>query len=354
MNARRLLLAVAIAFAVLAPGGDAGYAQAPRPNIVVIVADDLGYADIGIHGSKDIPTPNIDALARGGVRFTDAYVTGPHCSPTRAALLTGRYQQRFGHEVNFGGGPAFRDAGLPIDQTTIADRLKAAGYRTALFGKWHLGSTERLHPMARGFDEFFGFLGGDHSYVESMLNGNNPLLDGRRPVEATGYLTDVLTDRAVDFIKREKGRPFFLYLSYNAVHTPMEAPEKYLSRFSTSLTGSDAPTQPCSREWMMESGARSTRCDRKNSKRTRSCSSSATTAGPRCRRRRSTERAMHRCEARSVRRGREASGSRSSSGGKAISRRGKSIRVRSFNSTYCRRRSQPPASQPRPNGSSMA
>jgi arylsulfatase A-like enzyme len=237
MNARRLLLAVAIAFAVLSPGGDAGNAQASRPNIVVIVADDLGYADIGIHGSKDIPTPNIDALARGGIRFTDAYVTGPHCSPTRAALLTGRYQQRFGHEVNFGGGPAFRDAGLPIDQTTIADRLKAAGYRTALFGKWHLGSTERLHPMARGFDEFFGFLGGDHSYVESMLNGNNPLFDGRRPVEATGYLTDVLTDRAVDFIKREKGRPFFLYLSYNAVHTPMEAPEKYLSRFSHITDG---------------------------------------------------------------------------------------------------------------------
>jgi arylsulfatase A-like enzyme len=113
----------------------------------------------------------------------------------------------------------------------MADRLKAAGYRTALFGKWHLGSAEHLHPLARGFDEFYGFLGGDHSYFESAPNGGNPLFDGRTRVEASGYLTDVLTDRAVAFIKREKSRPFFLYLAYNAVHTPMHAAEKYLARF---------------------------------------------------------------------------------------------------------------------------
>ena len=206
-------------------------AQVRQPNIVMIVGDDMGYADIGVHGSKDIPTPHIDALARSGVRFTDAYVTGPHCSPTRAGLLTGRYQQRFGHEVNMGAdaGPI---GGLPLSETTIADRLKAAGYRTALFGKWHLGSAAELHPMSRGFDEFYGFLGGEHSYFESALNGANPLYDGRNRVEASGYLTDVLTDRAVAFIKREKSRPFFLYLAYNAVHTPLHAPEKYLARFT--------------------------------------------------------------------------------------------------------------------------
>ena len=205
-------------------------AQTRQPNIVMIVGDDMGYGDIGVHGSKDIPTPNIDALARAGIRFTDAYVTGPHCSPTRAGLLTGRYQQRFGHEVNM-GADAGPNGGLPASETTIANRLKAGGYRTALFGKWHLGSAEHLHPMSRGFDEFYGFLGGDHSYFESSPNGGNPLYEGRARVEASGYLTDVLTDRAVAFIKREKSRPFFLYLAYNAVHTPLQAPEKYLARF---------------------------------------------------------------------------------------------------------------------------
>jgi arylsulfatase A-like enzyme len=215
--------------AVGAVGNGAPSAQPRQPNIVMIVGDDMGYADIGVHGSRDIPTPNIDALARAGIRFTDGYVTGPHCSPTRAALLTGRYQQRFGHESNFGA--AVPNAGLPASETTMADRLKAAGYRTALFGKWHLGFTERLHPMSRGFDEFYGFLGGDHSYFESTPTDKDPLYEGRTPVAASGYLTDVLTDRAVAFIRREKSRPFFLYLAYNAVHTPMQAPEKYLARF---------------------------------------------------------------------------------------------------------------------------
>ncbi|HEU4934928.1 MAG TPA: sulfatase [Vicinamibacterales bacterium] len=228
LQRRFAILAGALA-TVLASAG-ALSAQSRPPNIVMIVGDDMGYGDIGIHGSKDIPTPNIDALARAGIRFTDAYVTGPHCSPTRAGLLTGRYQQRFGHEVNMGPG-AGPNGGLPLGETTMADRLKAAGYRTALFGKWHLGSAEPFHPLSRGFDEFYGFLGGEHSYFESSPNGANPLMDGRTRVEASGYLTDVLTDRAVAFIKREKARPFFLYLAYNAVHTPMHAPEKYLTRF---------------------------------------------------------------------------------------------------------------------------
>jgi arylsulfatase A-like enzyme len=204
-------------------------AQTRPPNIVLLVADDMGYGDIGVHGSKDIPTPNIDALARGGVRFTDGYVTGPYCSPTRAGLLTGRYQQRFGHEFNLGVGGQF---GLPLSESTLADRLRAAGYRTALFGKWHLGAGEKFHPMSRGFDEFFGFLGGGHSYLDVAAESNNPLLDGRKPATSVTYLTDTLADRAVDFIRREKARPFLLYLAFNAVHTPMHATDKYLARFT--------------------------------------------------------------------------------------------------------------------------
>jgi arylsulfatase A-like enzyme len=205
-------------------------AQSRRPNIVLIVGDDMGYADVGFHGGRDIPTPNIDALARGGIHFTDAYVTGPYCSPTRAGLMTGRYPQRFGYEFNPVGNP---EPGLPLDQHTMADRLKAAGYRTALFGKWHLGSDARLHPMERGFDEFFGFLGGDHSYFDAAPAKGEPIFDGRKPAEHMGYLTDELADRAVDFVQRQRSRPFFLYLAFNAVHTPMHATEKYLARFTS-------------------------------------------------------------------------------------------------------------------------
>lgn len=127
-----------------------------RPNILLIVGDDMGYADVGFHGCKDIPTPHLDKLASVGTRFTNGYVTGPYCSPTRAGLLTGRYQQRFGHEFNPGGGKQ----GMPTSEKTIADHLKAGGYKTALIGKWHLGSEPEFHPQQRGFDEFFGFLGG--------------------------------------------------------------------------------------------------------------------------------------------------------------------------------------------------
>ena len=215
---------------LLSFGQTVGEAQGRRrPNIVLIVADDMGYADVGFQGSRDIPTPNIDAIARNGIRFTDAYVSGPYCSPTRAGLMTGRYPQRFGHEFNPPGNPEF---GLPLDQTTMADRLKAAGYRTALFGKWHLGSAPQLRPMERGFDEFFGFLGGDHSYLDAMPASRGPVFDGNTPVEKIGYLTDDLADRAVSFIERNRSRPFFLYLAFNAVHTPMQATEKYLSRFA--------------------------------------------------------------------------------------------------------------------------
>jgi arylsulfatase A-like enzyme len=206
-------------------------AQRRPPNIVVIVTDDMGYADIGIHGCKDIPTPNIDTLARSGVRFTNAYVSGPYCSPTRAGLLTGRYPQRFGHEFNPDPSAFNAEPGLPLSETTLADRLRAVGYHTGIFGKWHLGTAEQFHPMSRGFDEFFGFLGADHSYLDTQAATRNPLLDGRKIVDRTDYLTEAFADRAVDFIKRQKSQPFFLYLAFNAVHTPLEVTQKYLDRF---------------------------------------------------------------------------------------------------------------------------
>ena len=228
----RMLAVTTVVFSLLCFSCWVAQAQRRPPNILVIVTDDMGYEDIGIHGSKDIPTPNIDALAKVGIRFTDAYVSGPYCSPTRAGLLTGRYQQQFGHEFNLNVSPDYSDFGLPLSETTMADRLKAAGYRTALIGKWHLGFGDKFHPMARGFDEFFGFLGHSHSYLEAQSASDNPVFDGRKVVLETPYLTEALTDRAVDFIKRQKSHPFFLYLAFNAVHTPMEATDKYLARFA--------------------------------------------------------------------------------------------------------------------------
>jgi arylsulfatase A-like enzyme len=204
--------------------------QGRRPNVVVIVADDMGYGDIGAYGGRELSTPNLDALAAGSVRFTDAYVSGPYCSPTRAGLLTGRYPQRFGHEFNIGSLAVHREVGLPVDQATLADRLKAAGYRTALIGKWHLGSAQRFFPTRRGFDEFFGFLGGAHSYLAATPQVN-PIFDGTERVPAIPYLTDALADRAVAFITRNASQPFFLYLAFNAVHVPMHATSGYLARF---------------------------------------------------------------------------------------------------------------------------
>src|SRR5262245_29313133 len=159
---------------------------ADKPNVIVIVGDDMGYADIGTHGCKDIPTPNLDAPAKAGTRFTNGYVSGPYCSPTRAGLLTGRYQTRFGHEFNPGGAA---DMGLPLTELTLADRLKAAGYATGRVGKWHLGSAEKFHPQKRGFDEFFGFLGGAHSYFPAKGKAET-ILRGTKPADETEYLTD--------------------------------------------------------------------------------------------------------------------------------------------------------------------
>ncbi|MEY4395139.1 MAG: Arylsulfatase precursor, partial [Planctomycetota bacterium] len=198
------------------------HAAEKKPNILFIVADDLGYNDLGFQGCKDVPTPNIDALAFSGVRFSNGYVSGPYCSPTRAGLLTGRYQTRFGHEFNPGGG----NAGLPLSESTIADRLKAHGYRTALVGKWHLGSNPDMVPQKRGFDEFFGFLGGAHSYFD-----RSGILRGNEPVNNLGYTTDAFGAEAADFVGKNQGKPWFLYLAFNAVHTPMHATDSRLEKF---------------------------------------------------------------------------------------------------------------------------
>ena len=214
--------------------GQGGKAKGKKPNIVVIISDDMGYADIGCQGCKDIPTPNIDSIARKGIRFTNGYVSCPVCSPTRAGLITGRYQQRFGHEFNPGPPPGgLREhVGLPLTEATMADVLKSAGYVTGAVGKWHLGLAKHFHPFKRGFDEFFGFLHGNHSFVDSGLGTFNPILRDTEPVDEKEYLTDAFSREAVAFVERHRKEPFFLYLAYNAVHTPMQAPPRYKDSFT--------------------------------------------------------------------------------------------------------------------------
>lgn len=204
-----------------------------KPNVVLLFADDLGYAGIGVQGCTDIPTPNIDSIARNGVRFTNGYVSCPVCSPTRAGLMTGRYQQRFGHEFNPGPATEASDNfGLPLEEKTIADYLRALNYRTAIIGKWHLGYRREYLPLKRGFDLFFGFPGGAHSYLDSRDRPGNPIMRGVEEVEEKEYLTDAFAREATSFIDQAKRQPFFLYLAFNAVHNPLQATEKYLARFA--------------------------------------------------------------------------------------------------------------------------
>lgn len=223
---RRLLAGMLVlgAGALFSEGARA--ADKPRkPNVVIILADDLGYADTGFQGSKDIPTPHLDALAKSGVRCTSGYVSGPYCSPTRAGLMTGRYQTRFGHEFNPGDKEG--EAGLPLSETTIADRLAAHGYATGWVGKWHLGSADKLRPHQRGFKETFGFLGGAHDY----FGKGPPVYRNGETVAEKEYFTDAFGREAVAFIDRHKAEPFFLYLAFNAVHTPLQATEDRLKKF---------------------------------------------------------------------------------------------------------------------------
>ena len=203
-----------------------------RPNIVIILVDDAGYTDFGFMGNKDLETPNIDKLARQSVLFTDAHVSSTVCSPSRAGLITGRYQQRFGYECNEGDGYT----GMDTSQVTIAKRLKDEGYRTAGFGKWHLGFEKKQQPNNKGFDYFYGFLSGSRSYFyrpdkDDKTGSKNAILENNEHVAFEGYLTDVLGKKAADYIKNNKNHPFFMYWAPNAVHTPMEASEADLERF---------------------------------------------------------------------------------------------------------------------------
>lgn len=229
----RIFPAVVVASPVLLATVLAASARADerprRPNVVVIVSDDAGYDDFSMHGG--FPTPRIDSIAARGVRFSDGYVSGCVCSPTRAGLMTGRYQQRFGHETNFPPVVSERN-GLPLAEKTFADRMRAGGYRTIAIGKWHLGYTPAFHPLSRGFDTFHGFLQGSRSYLPMQSPPRmNALMRDRDPVPETfAYLTDELAREAASQIEANRERPFFLYVAFNAVHAPHQALKADLER----------------------------------------------------------------------------------------------------------------------------
>lgn len=228
-----------------------------RPNFLIIMTDDQGYADVGFQGSPDIRTPNLDRLAKDGLVFENGYVCHPVCGPSRTGLLTGRYPHRFGLQVNTPFSQTDQDWGVPADQNFFVEDLQTVGYRTGVIGKWHLGATEKHHPNNRGFDYFYGFLAGGHNYWPGdyrhvrdwhlqnakksppPVNPNPeafsyvlPLLRNHEYVEETDYLTDVFSREAVAFIDRNKTRPFCLYLAYNAPHKPLEAKPEDLKKFS--------------------------------------------------------------------------------------------------------------------------
>ena len=240
------------------------------PNLVILLADDLGYGELGCQGNQEIPTPHIDSIGEKGVRFTQGYVTAPNCSPSRAGLLTGKYGTRFGHEFNPTGAKNEEAGfGLPLSQKTMADSLSLAGYVNGIIGKWHLGGTAPYHPFRRGFDEFFGFTHEGHYFVPEPWKGtttwlrrkvlpgggqgirtfgkviysthlgnepdydaNNPIVRGSQPVLEKEYFTDAITRESVDFIDRHSDKPFFLFVSYNAVHSPLQAADNYMKKFN--------------------------------------------------------------------------------------------------------------------------
>jgi arylsulfatase A-like enzyme len=218
------LVVVALLAGTLA-GAQRGTQSSPKPNVVLIIMDDIGYGDLGSYGVTDAKTPNLDRLARDGVRFTDAYANGPVCSPTRAALVSGRYQQRVGIEWAL-SSTTDRDKSLPVTKTSLPALLKQNGYATGLVGKWHLGFNPQIGPNAHGFDEFFGFLSGATNYYTHRTGDGAPdLFENTTPVETPAYLTDEISRRATLFIDRHAREPFFLEVAYNAVHWPFQPPD---------------------------------------------------------------------------------------------------------------------------------
>jgi arylsulfatase A-like enzyme len=215
-----------------------------KPNIIIILTDDQGYGDVGFNGNKQLKTPNLDRLAANGVVFTNGYASYAVCGPSRAGLITGRYQDRFGYSRNPLFAPKDASIGLPLEEETLAEALKKGGYKNMAIGKWHLGVHKSKRPLKRGFDEFFGFLSGGHKYFPDQLTRNDlsevgsqfdayntKLLKNNKRVDETSYLTDAFSREAVSFIQQNHKKPFFLYLAYNAPHAPLQATEKYLSRY---------------------------------------------------------------------------------------------------------------------------
>ncbi|KXX67300.1 sulfatase [Flammeovirga sp. SJP92] len=250
MKNEKILIAILFLITVLPQVVRAQTQKGNRPNIIVILADDLGYGDVGFTGCKDIKTPQLDALASNGIICTNAYVTHPYCGPSRAGLLTGRYQARFGMEINPTNSPFDLHMGLPLEEKTFGERLQKVGYKTAIIGKWHMGGAPPYHPNNRGFDHFYGFLSGGHSYFPSGINAISPLINKNgdpnycanegdyKPLwrnngagEFKEYLTKALSRDAAAFVK-STDKPFLLYLAYNAPHQPLEAPKETIKKYS--------------------------------------------------------------------------------------------------------------------------
>lgn len=231
MNYCSLLTVFVLAFSLCA------HAQ-QRPNVVLIMADDMGHADAGFTGSTDIKTPHLDRLSASGVTFSQGYVTHPFCGPSRAGMMAGRYQHRFGFETNPAYDPTNMQMGISATEKLISTRVKQAGYSTGVIGKWHLGSAAPFHPNRRGFDYFYGFREGGHDYfeIDTIEAGEKhyllPLERNNKPAVFEGYLSDALTDEAIGFIERQDDEPFFLFLSYNARHAPLQAPEVAIAKYA--------------------------------------------------------------------------------------------------------------------------
>ncbi len=225
-----------------------------RPNILFILCDDLGYSDVGFNGGKDVKTPSLDALAANGAMFTSAYVAHPFCGPSRAAIMTGRYPHLIGAQFNLPrtGMRGYHTKGVPTEEPFLSKILQDAGYYTGIVGKWHLGHATEFHPNNRGFDDFYGFLGGGHNYfpaqyqaafgrelkkgtkAKDVWNYLTPLEHNGKAVKETEYLTDAFSREAIRFVNEaaKKDSPFFLYLAYNAPHSPLEAKEEDLAKFA--------------------------------------------------------------------------------------------------------------------------
>jgi arylsulfatase A-like enzyme len=224
---RRLVFLLSVVVAAALSSTEAQVGNERRPNVVLIITDDVGYSDFGSYGAPDIKTPNIDGLARDGVRLTDFYANGATCTPTRAGLISGRYQQRFALEWPLGAQSADSARGLPVTGRSLPQLLKGNGYATALIGKWHLGWKSAFSPNAQGFDYFFGFKSGFTDYYEHTYGDGEPdLFENERPVKVPGYMTDLITERSMRFIEQNAQRPFFIDVAYNAAHWPYQTPDK--------------------------------------------------------------------------------------------------------------------------------